>query len=78
MQSLMKILLCLFNKTPYQGAQTSIYLATEEGIEKHSGKYFRDCHLATPWYGVLKDPAKAKKLWEVSEEMLELKECSNE
>ena len=61
-------------KTPYQGAQTSIYLATEEGIEENSGKYFKDCHLATPWYGVLSDPAKAKKLWEVSEEMLELKE----
>ena len=74
MQLIFKPLNWLSFKTAYQGAQTSIYLATEEGIEEHSGKYFRDCHLATPWYGVLKDPAKAKKLWEVSEEMLELKE----
>ena len=74
MQVFTKPIRSIFYKTPYQGAQTSIYLATEEGIERHSGKYFRDCHLATPWYGVLKDPAKAKKLWEVSEEMLELKE----
>ena len=59
-------------KTPYEGAQTTIYLATEKGVERHSGKYFKDCHVSTPWFGVMSDPEKAKKLWEVSKEALEL------
>ena len=50
----------------------SICMATEKGVEGHSGKYFKDCHVSTPWFGVLSDPEKAKKLWEVSKEVLEL------
>lgn len=33
----------LFGKTAVEGAQTTIYCATQEGLEKHSGGYFSDC-----------------------------------
>jgi dehydrogenase/reductase SDR family protein 13 len=62
----------IFFKTPCEGAQTTIYLATEKGIEEHSGKYFSDCHTFKPRTSVLNDPADATKLWEVSKELLEL------
>ena len=67
---LMRPILWTMYKTAREGAQTSIYLATEKGVEKHSGKYFKDCHVSTPWFGVMSDPEKAQKLWEVSKEAL--------
>jgi len=30
-------------KTPYNGAQTTIFCAVDKGIEKESGKYYSDC-----------------------------------
>lgn len=33
----------LFRKTAVEGAQTTIYCATQEGLEKHSSGYFSDC-----------------------------------
>uniref|UniRef100_A0A670Z5R3 Dehydrogenase/reductase 13 n=1 Tax=Pseudonaja textilis TaxID=8673 RepID=A0A670Z5R3_PSETE len=53
------------------GAQTSIYCATEEGIESLSGGYFVDCHLLEPW-SKARDDQLAKKLWEFSERLLGL------
>ena len=60
-------------KTPWQGAQTSIYLATEEGIEGLSGSYFADCKKKKPARN-LDDPEKAKELWKVSERLLEIED----
>lgn len=33
----------IFTKSPEQGAQTSIYLATSPEVDGVSGKYFSDC-----------------------------------
>ena len=61
-------------KTSWQGAQTTIYLATEKGVEKDSGWYFADCTKKTPWKGLLKDPEKARKLWDITVETLKIKD----
>ena len=55
-------------KTPWQGAQTTIYCATEPSLKEVSGQYFGDCKLdeCTPQ---AKDDGTAKKLWEISEKM---------
>ena len=66
-------------KTPEQGAATSVFLATSPLVEGVGGRYFEDCHEATVVdqldgiHGVLAhalDPADARRLWEVSEELL--------
>uniref|UniRef100_A0A8C6X1W0 Short-chain dehydrogenase n=1 Tax=Naja naja TaxID=35670 RepID=A0A8C6X1W0_NAJNA len=53
------------------GAQTSIYCATEEGIERLSGQYFVDCRPKVP-SPQARDDHMAKKLWEFSERLLGL------
>ena len=60
-------------KSAWQGAQTSIYLATEEGIEGLSGSYFADCKKKKLARN-LDDPEKAKELWKVSERLLEIED----
>ncbi|XP_078673788.1 retinol dehydrogenase 12-like [Branchiostoma floridae x Branchiostoma belcheri] len=64
--------LVLFGKTPRQGAQTTIHCAVSEGLETSSGLYFTDCAPKEP-IPEAKDEAVAKKLWELSEEMVGLK-----
>lgn len=61
----------LFLRTPTDGAQTSIYCAVEEGIEKYSGRYFNNCQVEQVKPHA-RDDAVAKKLWEVSEDLLGL------
>ncbi|XP_054857502.1 dehydrogenase/reductase SDR family member 13-like [Eublepharis macularius] len=63
----------VFLRDPVDGAQTSIYCATQEGIERFSGHYFANCKLLEP-YPNARDDAVAKKLWEFSERMLGLTE----
>ncbi|KAG8122561.1 hypothetical protein E2320_018043 [Naja naja] len=53
------------------GAQTIIYCATEEGIERLSGQYFVDCQLKVPWPQA-RDDLVAENLWEFSEMLLGL------
>lgn len=60
-----------FMKSPEQGAQTTIYLCTEPGIEKHSGRYFKNSKPAKPQKNVAMDDEACKRLWEMSEEMVE-------
>ncbi|KAG8226837.1 hypothetical protein J437_LFUL007083 [Ladona fulva] len=57
-----------FFKTTTQGAQTSIHLAVSDKVEGINGKYFMDCKETTLSRGV-KDAGKAKKFWEISEEL---------
>ncbi|XP_063151348.1 dehydrogenase/reductase SDR family member 13 [Candoia aspera] len=60
-----------FLRDPNDGAQTSIYCATEEGIERLSGRYFIDCQPQVPWKQA-RDDHVAKQLWEFSERLLGL------
>jgi len=61
-----------FFKTPLQGCQTSVYLAASDEVEEVSGKYFMDCKERRLSSGAM-DMDKAKKLWELSEKMVNLK-----
>ncbi|XP_040194468.1 dehydrogenase/reductase SDR family member 13 [Rana temporaria] len=63
--------LWLFLRTSMDGAQTSIYCSVEEDIEQYSGRYFNNCRVEqVPPHA--RDDAVAKKLWEVSEDLLGL------
>ncbi|XP_063811973.1 dehydrogenase/reductase SDR family member 13 [Pseudophryne corroboree] len=57
--------------SPKDGAQTSIYCAVQEGIEMYSGRYFANCQVQQ-LQPHARDDAVAKKLWEVSEDLLGL------
>lgn len=59
------------NKTPAQGAATSIFLATEPGLEDQSGKYWDDC-APKKSYSSSYDRDEARILWEMSLEMVGL------
>ena len=62
----------LFGKTPVEGAQTTIYCAIQEGLEKDSGGYFADCKLTSSSRASLNEED-AKRLWELSEELTNTK-----
>ena len=57
-----------FLRTPDQGAQTIIYMATDQSLQGVTNKYFGDCQMEE-----LLPHAKcekiSKKLWEVSEDL---------
>ena len=67
-------------KTPEQGAATSVLLATSPALAGVSGRYFEDCNEApvvandsessSGVRAYALDPEAAKRLWEVSTEML--------
>ncbi|XP_060538295.1 dehydrogenase/reductase SDR family member 13-like [Pantherophis guttatus] len=61
----------LFSRDCDAAAQTSIYCATEEGIERLSGRYFVDCQAKVP-SPQARDDQLAKKLWEFSERLVGL------
>ena len=55
-----------------EGAQTSIHLAVSDEVANISGEYFSDCKLSKPSRQA-QDDALAKKLWELTEELVGLK-----
>ena len=66
-------------KTPEQGAATSVFLATSPQVQGIGGRYFEDCHEAQMveqldgLAGVLPhalDSDAARRLWDVSEQLL--------
>ena len=59
-------------KTPFYGAQTSIYCALDDAIECESGMYYSDCAQKTPRPQAL-NKEDQKKLWEMSESMVGIK-----
>ncbi|XP_066530490.1 retinol-DH_like_SDR_c domain-containing protein [Hoplias malabaricus] len=63
----------LLMKTPKQGAQTTIYCAITEGLEKLSGCYFSDCKLMEP-APEAKDDLAAMRMWDVSAKLVGYKE----
>ena len=59
-------------KTPFHGAQTTLFCTLDDSIANDSGKYYSDCT-----YGKFKskhpeDDGAAKKLWELSERLVKL------
>ncbi len=58
-----------FLLTPEQGAETMIYLASSPEVDGVTGRYF-DNKVAVPSSFVSYDPAAARRLWEVSEELV--------
>lgn len=58
-----------FFKTPAEGAQTSIYLASSAEVEGMSGKYFGDCK-EEELLPKATDESVARKLWDISEVMV--------
>lgn len=61
-----------FLKTPWEGAQTTNFLAVSPEVESISGKYYSDCRERIP-APIARDKDVARKLWEVSEVLVGLK-----
>lgn len=59
----------LLMRSPDKGAETSIFLCLEPGIEHLSGSYFRDKKPIKP-HKQARDNDACKKLWDISEEMI--------
>ena len=53
-----------------EGAETTIYLCTEPGIESKSGRYFAKSKPIKPSKKVAIDNEACKKLWEISEQFV--------
>uniref|UniRef100_A0A3B3TIT6 Si:ch211-107o10.3 n=1 Tax=Poecilia latipinna TaxID=48699 RepID=A0A3B3TIT6_9TELE len=66
----MASVLMMFVKSPWEGAQTSIYCAVEESLANESGLYY-DCARKKPAAPALDDAA-AKRLWDLSASMVGL------
>ncbi|GCC22551.1 hypothetical protein chiPu_0000939 [Chiloscyllium punctatum] len=60
-----------FTKSPSEGAETTLFCAVAEELEEETGQYFADCKRANCSQAA-QDDEKAKKLWEVSCQMLEI------
>jgi len=60
-----------FSKSPFEGAQTTVYCAVDENIPKLSGRYFSDCKPATT-SKLASDSNAAEKLWNLSTKMVGL------
>ncbi len=68
---IMGVVIPLIARSPEKGAQTSIYLATSPEVQSITGKYFVDCKVTQPAPQAA-DSAVARKLWDVSAEMVHL------
>ena len=60
-------------KTPFHGAQTTLYCLLEDKIEHESGNYYSGCAKVDPSPQAQNAEA-SKKLWELSEKLVGLKE----
>jgi NAD(P)-dependent dehydrogenase (short-subunit alcohol dehydrogenase family) len=60
-----------FFLSPAKGARTSVYLASDPGVAEVSGEYFVKCTPKRPkrW---AQDPDAARRLWQVSEQLVGL------
>jgi len=58
-------------RSPAKRAETSIYLASSPNVEGITGKYFYDSHVV-PAAPQATDMVVARKLWDVSAEMVHL------
>ncbi|HHC09586.1 MAG TPA: SDR family NAD(P)-dependent oxidoreductase [Actinobacteria bacterium] len=58
-------------RSPEEGAATGVHLATEPDLEPLTGRYFFDSR-PVPWNPLVDDEALRRRLWERSEELVEL------
>jgi retinol dehydrogenase-12 len=65
----------LFMRTPEEGAQTSVYVATAPEVEGMTGLYFSDSKPAAPSKAA-QDDAAARRLWAVSAGLVGLDETA--
>ncbi|XP_039288387.1 retinol dehydrogenase 13 isoform X6 [Nilaparvata lugens] len=59
----------MFKKSSEQGAQTTLYCAVDESTANQTGLYYDDCVAVRPT-GKANDPEQARKLWDISIEMV--------
>ena len=77
---LTKVLLIPFQyvmKTPYHGAQTTLYCAIHPSVEKDTGLYYSDCGEKLPSSNALREEDQ-KRFWSMSEKIVGLEEASEE
>ena len=63
-------------KTPFYGAQTTLYCALEPSLKNESGNYYSDCKKKRPSRKAQNEDDQ-KRLWDISEETVELKVSLN-
>ncbi|XP_065206354.1 retinol dehydrogenase 12-like isoform X2 [Planococcus citri] len=68
---IVRMFLRTFDKTPEEGAQTTIYCAVDEKVKDETGCYYSDCKKVTPSARARKSED-AKKLWDLSVQMVGL------
>lgn len=68
---IMGVVVPLMARSPEKGAATSIYLASSPEVHGLTGKYFVDCKVTQPASQAM-DSGVAKKLWNVSADMVHL------
>ncbi len=68
---IIRAIIPLIARSPDKGAETSLYLASSVEVETLTGKYFHDSK-AIPTAPQANDRAVAKRLWDVSAEMVDL------
>jgi NAD(P)-dependent dehydrogenase (short-subunit alcohol dehydrogenase family) len=74
LMKIMGVVIPLIARSPEKGAATSIYLASSPEAHSITGKYFVDCKVTQPAPQAA-DSAVAKKLWDVSAEMVHMAEA---
>nr|XP_034824239.1 retinol dehydrogenase 11-like [Maniola hyperantus] len=67
----------MFSKTPWEGAQTALYVALDKEAGMLSGQYFRNCKLSRAKKAAYNDET-AKKLWEESVKLVGLSDMEIE
>ena len=71
LMKIMGVVIPLIARSPEKGAETSIYLASSPAVQNITGKYFVDCKVTQPAPQAT-DIVIARKLWDVSAEMVHL------
>jgi NAD(P)-dependent dehydrogenase (short-subunit alcohol dehydrogenase family) len=68
---IMGVVIPLIARSPEKGAKTSIYLVSSPAVQNITGQYFVDCKVTQP-ASQAADSAVARRLWDVSVEMVHL------
>lgn len=70
-EKIRSLVLYSFFKSPYDGAQTSVYLAVSDDCDQITGGYFADCKESNMSLKVNEESA--KRLWNYSENLVKLR-----